>query len=397
MAHSRVICSALFVALTAGPFLRPSLALTIGGRVWDDINRNGLQDDGEPGITQQAVFLSEYAEYEPFFQEPMATNVTDSSGRYEFIGVTNIARYLSIRFDYKYRVTSRNIGTDETLDNDFHQAYTFCGAPFALLPVTDTMTGNVNMDAGVYALVPGMNVSVSANGKSGNGPLYVTNGATVELVYSVTNSGETALSYIFFFDEIDPEGRLLIDCPSSLRRLYSLQFTNRLTVCTSMTNSEFLVAFPVENCTCAFHGSDPPYWEHHTVIIVVTNSPDFDDGDGIPGWWEIQCGLDPLTPCASGTDSDDDGMTDVEEFIADTNPTNSASQLPAIAWSNHGIVMRETSTNRIYSLWWSTNLLDEPQVWMLQPPETKGTGGHLIFMITNASPVNAYRTGVRLP
>jgi len=397
VAHYRVILLVVFAALIAKPALHSSFAITLGGRVWNDLNRNGLRDEGEPGIPNQAVYLTAFSEYEPFFGEPMATNFTDSSGRYEFNGVANHARFMSIYFDYKYRVTARNMGTDENLDNNFYQAYSFCGGPFAVFPLTDPMSSNTNIDAGVFALVPSMNVSVSANGKSGNVPLYVTNGAMVDIVYTVTNSGETALSYIYFFDEQDVEGKFLIECPSSLGWFSRLQFTNRLTVTASMTNQEYLIAFPVEYCSCSFHDSDPLSWDHQTVIIVVTNLPDFDDGDGIPGWWEIHCGLDPLNPCASSANSDSDWMTDFQEYIADTNPTNSASHLPIAAWSDQGILMSNTSTNRVYNLWWSTNLLNEPQAWNLHPDEQLGSGAGIVFTITNDAPAKMFRTGVRLP
>jgi hypothetical protein len=48
-------------------------------------------------------------------------------------------------------------------------------------------------------------------------------------------------------------------------------------------------------------------------------------GDGIPNGWKQQHGLDPLDPSLGGEDADGDGMSNLQEFLAGTDPTNSAS------------------------------------------------------------------------
>ena len=52
-----------------------------------------------------------------------------------------------------------------------------------------------------------------------------------------------------------------------------------------------------------------------------------DDGDDIPNGWEQSHGHDPLNAADADTttDTDGDGQTDLAEFQAGTNPTNSAS------------------------------------------------------------------------
>jgi len=49
------------------------------------------------------------------------------------------------------------------------------------------------------------------------------------------------------------------------------------------------------------------------------------NGDGIPNGWKQQYGLDPFNPTVAGADPDGDGMSNLQEYLAGTDPTNSAS------------------------------------------------------------------------
>ncbi|VGO16305.1 hypothetical protein PDESU_04896 [Pontiella desulfatans] len=60
--------------------------------------------------------------------------------------------------------------------------------------------------------------------------------------------------------------------------------------------------------------------------IVVNSNPD-SDGDGIPDAWELAHGLSPSDPLDADGNADGDGLTNLEEFQADTNPTNAGSCL----------------------------------------------------------------------
>lgn len=61
--------------------------------------------------------------------------------------------------------------------------------------------------------------------------------------------------------------------------------------------------------------------------LAVTNRPFMNDsdGDGLPDWWETLYGLDPNSDRgADGAygDGDRDGLTNIAEYLADTDPTN---------------------------------------------------------------------------
>ncbi|ATG92606.1 hypothetical protein MKLM6_4453 (plasmid) [Methylomonas koyamae] len=77
----------------------------------------------------------------------------------------------------------------------------------------------------------------------------------------------------------------------------------------------------------------------------VTNSPDTDgdllanfadpddDNDGMPDAWEIQYGLNPLSPGDAGLDADGDGITNLAEYQANSNPLqppNTSVAVPAV-------------------------------------------------------------------
>jgi T5SS/PEP-CTERM-associated repeat protein len=50
-------------------------------------------------------------------------------------------------------------------------------------------------------------------------------------------------------------------------------------------------------------------------------------GDGIPNSWKLQYGFDPFDPTVASADPDHDGMNNLQEYLAGTNPTNAASRL----------------------------------------------------------------------
>jgi subtilisin family serine protease len=84
------------------------------------------------------------------------------------------------------------------------------------------------------------------------------------------------------------------------------------------------------------------------------------DGNGLPDWWELQY-FGHLTGTDPNADPDHDGMSNLAEWIAGTNPTNAASCLRASvvsAGNSNGVVVSWTSVaGKTYWVERATNLL----------------------------------------
>ena len=124
------------------------------------------------------------------------------------------------------------------------------------------------------------------------------------------------------------------------------------------------------------------------------------DGDGISDEWESRHGNGP-TALNALDDLDNDGRSNYEEFMEDTNPTNPASVYPSriehaqvagVLWLRVGA---PTSTQRLYDVFWSTNL--EAGQWNAEGRDQPGTGGEMLLPVTNLQACRFYRTGVALP
>lgn len=84
----------------------------IEGLVWDDLNRNGIQDNGEPGKNAIHVYLSQ--------QNNMLINttMTGTTGTYQFTNITTGSYYLTIVLPKGYHFSPQDIGTNDMIDSD---------------------------------------------------------------------------------------------------------------------------------------------------------------------------------------------------------------------------------------------------------------------------------------
>jgi hypothetical protein len=84
-------------------------------------------------------------------------------------------------------------------------------------------------------------------------------------------------------------------------------------------------------------GDDPVNWTAAwpSPASAEPANPDFDN-DGLPNDWEVAHGFAPNNPGDAQQDADQDGLTNLEEYWAGTNPTDAASVLK-LAVGNGGL------------------------------------------------------------
>jgi protocatechuate 3,4-dioxygenase beta subunit len=115
---------------------------SIGDFVWNDLNENSIQDDGEPGITGVLVNL-----YNCSDDSLIATTTTNENGYYNFTNLAPGEYYVNFITPPEFEFISHDQGADDTLDSD---ANNITGNTSCI-----TLTSGENndtIDAGLYEI-----------------------------------------------------------------------------------------------------------------------------------------------------------------------------------------------------------------------------------------------------
>lgn len=134
------------------------------------------------------------------------------------------------------------------------------------------------------------------------------------------------------------------------------------------------------------------------ALLVSTD----DDGDGLPNEWESRY-FGSNTAADPAVDSDGDQALNWQEYVADTNPTNTASHFPNIITNASGqgvltlLAGPPTTNSRVYDVWSNTNLAHGEWSPVGLSAAGRVDGLAVTLMVTNAAPARFYRTGVRIP
>jgi hypothetical protein len=108
--------AATLVGFATEATVDPSQVGSLGNFVWEDLNGDGLQDSGEPGLTNVTVYLFDSSSNE------LTSVVTDLDGEYAFTNLQSGTYYVQIALPDGYTNTLMLAGDDTALDNDGNAA-----------------------------------------------------------------------------------------------------------------------------------------------------------------------------------------------------------------------------------------------------------------------------------
>lgn len=144
-------------------------------------------------------------------------------------------------------------------------------------------------------------------------------------------------------------------------------------------------------------GSGSTYTGNYAVKTPVYVSwiksviADYDsDMDGLPDHWEQSTG-----ETEAGLDPDDDGFTNFDEWIADTDPNSGNSYLQLMAYTNSSILAFSSSDTRSYLIEYTSNLTN--QNWQTEIDWFTGTSPATIQPVSTVESNRIYRVRVKLP
>ncbi|MBL7701317.1 MAG: carboxypeptidase regulatory-like domain-containing protein [Ferruginibacter sp.] len=202
------------VNLTVDAGLKPLVPATVGDFVWFDLDRNGIQDPGEPGVPGVIVTLYNAA------NQVVGSAVTDGNGYYLISNVPAGTGYYAVFSntpDPAAPFTLQNVGGSAATDNSKADA-TGKTTPFTVAEGQNVS----NIDAGVYRLINiHGNVWNDANGLTDlqinkTGTQAIPNSLNIYLVDANTNQIIQAESinldgtYSFFNVEVNTSYKVVL-------------------------------------------------------------------------------------------------------------------------------------------------------------------------------------------
>lgn len=139
----------LIIYRTPTPTRTPT-PINLGNFIWHDLDGDGIQDAGEPGVAGITVQLWNSAK-----TQLLANTATNANGNYTVIA--------PIPGDYRVRVvpfagstiTSRNQGADDTKDSDFHANNILLNLGFTdVITIASNVISISSIDAGLVTVGP---------------------------------------------------------------------------------------------------------------------------------------------------------------------------------------------------------------------------------------------------
>jgi len=171
----------------------PSPTASLGDFVWNDLNKNGKQDSGEPGLAGSTVTLWQCgpggAADIGSGTNTLRSQVTTGTGKYLFDKLVPGCYFVTFSTPAGgFTPTSANVGADDAIDSDAVN-----GATGAYTLVDGQ--SNLTVDAGFFATPPGLIIEKTVS-KPSIAPYEM-----VTYSYKVTNTGGTTLTSIVVTDD----------------------------------------------------------------------------------------------------------------------------------------------------------------------------------------------------
>jgi len=163
----------------------------LGDFVWKDINKNGIQDSGEPGIPGVTVTL----------RTPggtlISTTVTDSQGKYLFPNLQPGSYVVCFALPPGYVFSPPNQGSDRGADSNADTT-TGCAIAVTLAPGESNLT----IDAGMYQPAGTPLLTLNKTSKTSNGTNQVFTGDIITYTLVVSNGGTAPASGVVVTDSV---------------------------------------------------------------------------------------------------------------------------------------------------------------------------------------------------
>ncbi|WP_240632164.1 DUF7507 domain-containing protein [Methanohalophilus halophilus] len=164
---------------------------TLGNYVWEDLDKDGIQDETDTGIADVTVNL--YTEGGVLVD----STTTNETGYYLFTGLVAGDYFVEFLLPDDYEFSPADQGTDDAVDSDANVAT-------GRTVTTSLFAGEVDLtwDAGMYLPIS-IDIEKSTNGQDADDPQgpKVEVGSTVEWEYVVTNTGGANLTNINVTDD----------------------------------------------------------------------------------------------------------------------------------------------------------------------------------------------------
>ena len=150
-------------------------------------------------------------------------------------------------------------------------------------------------------------------------------------------------------------------------------------------------------------GAAPSYTGNYAAMVhdyiswIKSVIVDYDtDMDGLPDWWETLYGTGP-TSMDPITDQDNDTFSNYTEWIADTDPTNSASHFQILDWQAPTNVTFSSSAGRKYQIEFRADLVDTNDAWQTEVDWFVGSSPETEKAVSSTTSNRFYRIRAKLP